>query len=63
MGARRRTRQTGKPAPSLAVHGRHNHHDPNYTWQQFRAELVAEEQEAVDALLAAQRRQQQQAAA
>lgn len=58
MGARRRTRQTWKTAPSNAVHARHNQHDRRYTWQQFRAEQDAELQEIVEREMAAQRRQQ-----
>jgi hypothetical protein len=66
MGARRRTRQTGKSVPSQAVHARHSHHDGQYTWQQFRAEQAADEQEAIEREMAQfnrNRRAEEQAAA
>lgn len=42
MGARRRTRQTGREVPLQNVHARHNRHD-GYTWTQHLAETAARE--------------------
>lgn len=47
MGARRRVRQTGKTAPSLATNLTHNRHD-GFTWEDAQRERAVIEQEVVD---------------